>query len=171
MKRIEINGDYLIIAPKKECGHHYALSERAFLVDNILNFLSNHLDVTPYEITVYELNEVNHRNYKKEKITTYSKLKILESDKMMKKEDLLRSLKKAEEELDKNFDRPSETKTCNIDDLKLTVTLRPLYASSGRWTVFITNEETNVSETGGMMSYDDAKILFDEFTSDEKKKY
>ena len=61
MERIKINGDYLIIAPKKDGGHHYELSERAFLVDNILNFLERHPDVTPHKITVYELNEVNLR--------------------------------------------------------------------------------------------------------------
>jgi len=68
MKRIEINGDYLIIAPKKDggYGHHYELSERAFLIENILSFLDDHPDVTPHQITVYELNEVNLRKRKKQ---------------------------------------------------------------------------------------------------------
>ena len=56
-----MNGDYLIIAPKKDGGYSHQFSERTFLVENILNFLDNHPDVTPNQITVYELNEVNLR--------------------------------------------------------------------------------------------------------------
>ena len=65
MDRIEMDGDYLIIAPKKEGRFHYELTERTYLVDNILNFLELHPDVRPHQIVVYELQEVNQKTGKK----------------------------------------------------------------------------------------------------------
>jgi hypothetical protein len=59
--RIEMDGDYLIIAPKgpPEYGYHHSLTERAFLVDNLVNFINRHHDINIHQITVYELREVN----------------------------------------------------------------------------------------------------------------
>ena len=59
--RININGSYLLIAPKgpPEYGNNQMLSEREFLVDNILNFLKNYSDTDPHQITIYELKELN----------------------------------------------------------------------------------------------------------------
>jgi len=61
MKRIEINGDYLIIAPNMELGndYHHTLTERAYLVENLINFLKQHPDIKEHQVTVYELREVN----------------------------------------------------------------------------------------------------------------
>jgi hypothetical protein len=61
LKRIETNGDYLIIAPNMEkgIGYHHTLTERAYLVDNLINFLKQHPDIKEHQITVYELREVN----------------------------------------------------------------------------------------------------------------
>lgn len=61
MKRIEIDGDYLIIAPniKLGSGYYHLLTERAFLVDNLINFLKQYSDVEEHQITIYELREVN----------------------------------------------------------------------------------------------------------------
>lgn len=60
-KRIAINGDYIIIAPKSlpETGYYHELTERAYLVDNITNFMKMHPDIKPHQITVYELREIN----------------------------------------------------------------------------------------------------------------
>ena len=58
--RININGDYLIIAPTTSCvGNHQMLSERAYLADNIINFLENYPDVKTHAISIYELCEIN----------------------------------------------------------------------------------------------------------------
>ncbi len=60
--RIEIDGDYLIIAPKSKeggMGYHHSLTERAFLIDNLFNFLKQYPDIDAHDITVYELNEIN----------------------------------------------------------------------------------------------------------------
>ena len=61
--RIEIDGDYLIIAPKGPPGYgnYKVLSERAFLVDNLLNFITNHDIKDPHIITIYELRQVNEQ--------------------------------------------------------------------------------------------------------------
>lgn len=61
--RVKINRDYFIIAPipKPGIGYYHALSERAYLVDNIRNFLENHQDIAPNQITIYELREVNEK--------------------------------------------------------------------------------------------------------------
>lgn len=60
-KRIEINGDYLIISPNPTIGtgYYHTISERDFIVDNIINFLKNHPDINEHQITIYELKEVN----------------------------------------------------------------------------------------------------------------
>lgn len=60
-KRIAINGDYIIIAPRghPEYGYHHGLTERAFLVDNLVNFMKQYPDIKPHQITVYELREIN----------------------------------------------------------------------------------------------------------------
>jgi hypothetical protein len=60
-KRININGQYLIIAPNEErgLGYHHQLAERAFLADNLKNFLEAHRDIEVHQITIYELREVN----------------------------------------------------------------------------------------------------------------
>lgn len=58
--RIEIDGDYLIIAPNPQgFGYVHSLTERAFLVDNILNFFRNYPEIKPHQVTVYELKQVN----------------------------------------------------------------------------------------------------------------
>jgi hypothetical protein len=60
--RIEMDGDYLIIAPNPEgegSGYVHTISERAWLVDNIANFQINNPKVPAHSITVYELKEVN----------------------------------------------------------------------------------------------------------------
>lgn len=59
--RIECDGDYLIIAPKPkpETGYYHSLTERAYLVDNVINFLKNYPDIKEHQITIYELRQVN----------------------------------------------------------------------------------------------------------------
>lgn len=60
MDRIEIDGNYLIIAPAPEnMGNYQMLTERAYLIDNILNFIEQHRDIDPHQITIYELKQVN----------------------------------------------------------------------------------------------------------------
>ena len=61
MHRIEMNGDYLIVAPKKESGYgfHKMFTERTFLVTNLLNFIQAHPEITQDQITIYELKEIN----------------------------------------------------------------------------------------------------------------
>ena len=66
-KRINLNGDYLLVAPKSQKdkfipGYHHQLSERAFLVDNISNFLSNYPGTEVHQITIYELREINEED-------------------------------------------------------------------------------------------------------------
>ena len=58
-RRIEINRDYLIIAPQPETGNYQMLTERAYLADNLLNFIEQHSDIEPHQITIYELVEIN----------------------------------------------------------------------------------------------------------------
>lgn len=59
--RINANADYLIIAkkPGNTDGYYHALSERSFLVHNIMNFLDNHRDIDKFDIVIYELRQVN----------------------------------------------------------------------------------------------------------------
>ena len=60
MERIEIDGYYLIIAPNPNHGDRYEMfTERAYLVDNIFNFLRNYPDVDEHQITIYELRQLN----------------------------------------------------------------------------------------------------------------
>lgn len=60
-ERLQIDRGYLIIAPNQNSkgGYHHRLTERAYLIDNILNFMENHPEVHPHQITVYELREIN----------------------------------------------------------------------------------------------------------------
>ena len=58
-KRINKDGDYLIIAPQPDLGNYQMLTERTFLVDNLIAFTKNHPDIDPHQITVYELTEIN----------------------------------------------------------------------------------------------------------------
>lgn len=61
--RMEMDGDYLIIAPNPEgSGYIHDLSERAWLVENILNFRINNPKVPAHSIVIYELKEVNLRH-------------------------------------------------------------------------------------------------------------
>ena len=65
IKRVNINGDYLIVAPKPNgCGLYETLVERAFLIDNVINFLEQHPDIDPHQITIYELHEINEQSSK-----------------------------------------------------------------------------------------------------------
>jgi hypothetical protein len=58
--RMEMDGDYLIIAPNPEgSGYVHQLSERAWLVENIANFQINNPKVPAHSIAIYELKEVN----------------------------------------------------------------------------------------------------------------
>lgn len=61
LKRMSWNGDYLIVALKAppEYGYYHELTERAFLVVNLINFMKQYPDIQPYQITVYELKEIN----------------------------------------------------------------------------------------------------------------
>jgi hypothetical protein len=68
-RRIYAKGDYLLIAPNEtdgSGGYHHMISERAYLADNILNFLQNYPNVDVHQITIYELREVNERNRSKQ---------------------------------------------------------------------------------------------------------
>lgn len=59
-QRIEMDGDYLIISPNPEgSGYVHAISERAWLIENIANFQINNPKVSTHSITIYELKEVN----------------------------------------------------------------------------------------------------------------
>lgn len=60
-KRINIDGDFLIISPNIKNGsdYHHILTEREFLVNNILNFLDDNIDIECENITIYELVQVN----------------------------------------------------------------------------------------------------------------
>lgn len=61
MKRIECDRDYLIIAPNdKDSGYYQSLSERHFLLHNLVNFMKQYPDVKKEDITIYELNEINY---------------------------------------------------------------------------------------------------------------
>lgn len=62
--RVNINGDYLIIAPKgaPAFGYYHSLTERAFLVDNLENFIREHPKIDRHLITIYELKEVNEES-------------------------------------------------------------------------------------------------------------
>ena len=60
-QRIEINGNYLIIAPSQKEGYVHSLTERAYLIDNILSFLKRYPKLEPHQVTVYELKEVNEK--------------------------------------------------------------------------------------------------------------
>lgn len=58
-KRIEIHGDYLLIAPRGEehgYGYWHMITERAFLVENIKNFFQNYPSVEADQLTIYELH-------------------------------------------------------------------------------------------------------------------
>lgn len=60
--RMEMNGDYLIIAPNPEgvgSGYVHSISEREWLVENIANFQSNNPKVPAHSIAIYELKGVN----------------------------------------------------------------------------------------------------------------
>lgn len=60
--RIDIDGDYLIIAPNPdEGGYSHSLTERVYLVDNLINFLKSYPNIKPHQVTIYELKEVNER--------------------------------------------------------------------------------------------------------------
>lgn len=60
--RINISGDYIIIAPNPDKGgYSHSLTERAYLVDNILNFLRQYPNIKAHQVTIYELREVNER--------------------------------------------------------------------------------------------------------------
>jgi hypothetical protein len=60
--RIEIHGDYLLIAPRGEehgYGYWHMLSERVFLVENIKNFFKNYPSVEAHQLMIYELHGLN----------------------------------------------------------------------------------------------------------------
>lgn len=61
MDRIKANRDYLIIAPNEDSGsgYYHILSERGFLINNLQAFLDAHKDMRPYQVTIYELHEIN----------------------------------------------------------------------------------------------------------------
>lgn len=59
MDRITADRDCLILAPDNDGGYHHMLTERAFLIDNILNFLKAHPNIKAHQVTVYELRELN----------------------------------------------------------------------------------------------------------------
>ena len=65
MNRINAHRDYLLLAPKESGGFECALSERAYLVQNIGNFMMNY-GVCSEELTIYELREINEHKEKKE---------------------------------------------------------------------------------------------------------
>ena len=65
MKRINAHGYYLLLAPRESSGYEHMFSERAYLVQNIENFMT-YYGVEPEEITIYELREMNERKEKKE---------------------------------------------------------------------------------------------------------
>ena len=65
--RIEINGDYLIYGVSSETGRHRMYTERAFLVDNLINFMNQHEEVEPHNITIYELVEINEEQIERKK--------------------------------------------------------------------------------------------------------
>ena len=60
-ERINVNGDYLIIArkPGAGLGYYHTLSGRNCLVENIIIFLDNCKDIEKHDITIYELKEIN----------------------------------------------------------------------------------------------------------------
>jgi hypothetical protein len=60
VNKIEIDGHYLIIAPKPGLGmgNHQMLSECEFLEINIENFLRNYPEILRDTITIYELKKV-----------------------------------------------------------------------------------------------------------------
>lgn len=61
-KRMQIGGDYLIIAPKEDGnGYRHSLTERAFLVDSLIAFLKRFPKIMPHQITIYELKQVNEK--------------------------------------------------------------------------------------------------------------
>ena len=86
----------------------------------------------------------------------------------MNKEELIEKLLNREIEASKDFDRDNETKTCIIDGKKITVKLMPIYGYQGNWCVSITSADTLICESGGIMSYDAAKLLYDEFGVENK---
>lgn len=60
--RIEIHGDYLLIAPRGEehgYGYWHMISERAFLVENIKNFFKNYPSIEAHQLMIYELRGLN----------------------------------------------------------------------------------------------------------------
>ena len=66
MERINIDGDYLLIAPKiMGGGYHHMLSERAYLADNIQSFIDNY-KANIHAITIFELKEINEQCASKE---------------------------------------------------------------------------------------------------------
>jgi len=60
MSKIHIHGDYLIVAPTSE-GRIMDYTERDCLFQNILNFVRNHPDINPNDITIYELRIINDK--------------------------------------------------------------------------------------------------------------
>ncbi len=67
--RIEMNGDFLIIAPNPEglgSGYVHSISEREWLVENIANFQFNNPKVPAHSIAIYELKEINLKNDRQE---------------------------------------------------------------------------------------------------------
>jgi hypothetical protein len=61
--RMEMDGDFMIIAPNPEgSGYIHSLSERVWLVENIINFQKNNPKIPVHNIAIYELKEVNLRH-------------------------------------------------------------------------------------------------------------
>ena len=60
MSKIHVHGDYLIVAPALE-GRIMDYTERDCLFQNILNFVRNHPDINPNDITIYELRIINDK--------------------------------------------------------------------------------------------------------------
>ena len=60
MSKIYIHGDYLIVAPALG-GRIMDYTERDCLFQNILNFVRNHPDINPNDITIYELRIMNDK--------------------------------------------------------------------------------------------------------------
>lgn len=59
--RLELNRGYLIIAPIPEPGegYYHSISHRIYLTENLRAFLEAHKDIQAYQVSIYELREVN----------------------------------------------------------------------------------------------------------------
>lgn len=55
-----LHGDYLIFARKPDpgTGYYHSLTERAFLLVNVKNFLFSHPDISVEDVEVYELKSI-----------------------------------------------------------------------------------------------------------------